>query len=109
MSRIKLSYLLYPPSQYLFRYFSIFGVFGLLPFAIMLIVLLKKSIKILILQKYNHKIIHSLFITNIMFFTSKFRSILKSYLGFYAFTLIALSIYVFNMKEKVNDYFLFYF
>ena len=79
-----------------------FGVFGLLPFAIMLIVLLKKSIKIIILQKYNHKIIHSLFITNIMFFfpLQSSGSILKSYLGFYAFTLIALSIYVFNMKEK---------
>ena len=75
-----------------------FGILGALPFLILLLTLFKKSIRIIISNKNDDKFLNCLFVTNIMFFfpLQSSGSILKSYLGFFAFTLIALSIFYFN-------------
>ena len=79
-----------------------FGIIGALPFIILLLTLFKKSLRIIILNKNYDKFFNCLFITNIMFFfpLQSSGSILKSYLGFFAFTLIALSIFYFNKVLK---------
>ena len=79
-----------------------FGIIGALPFLILLLSLFKKSIRIIISNKNDDKFLHCLFITNIMFFfpLQSSGSILKSYLGFFGFTLIALSIFYFNNYHR---------
>lgn len=79
-----------------------FGILGILPLIIVLLNLFVKSIKIIFFKSFDKKIIYSLFLTNIIFFfpLQSSGSILKSYLGFFAFTLISYSIFVFNNLYK---------
>ena len=78
-----------------------FGLLGIFSFIILLMSLLKKSIKIIFIKNNKNNIVNCFFITNIMFFFPFLSSgsILKSYLGFFAFTLIAFSIFIFNNKK----------
>lgn len=81
-----------------------FGLIGIVPFIILLMSLLKKSIKIIAIKNNKNNLVNCFFITNMMFFFpfQSSGSILKSYLGFFAFILIAFSIFVFNSKKNDN-------
>ena len=82
-----------------------FGLIGILPFIIILLSLLKKSIGIIFSKNNKTNVTNCLFITNIILFfpLQSSGSIFKSYFGFFAFTLIALSISIFNSKKKMYE------
>ena len=81
-----------------------FGLVGILPFILILLSLLKKSIEIIVSKNNKANLINCLFITNMIFFfpLQSSGSIFKSYFGFFTFTLIALSISIFNNNKKIK-------